>query len=187
MRTAGALLAAMALLVPNPRPAEAADGAVGVAALATAPFSARAVGVSDGDTVVVLADDGVRHRIRIGGIDAPEKGQPFADVSRRHLAGLLREQVLRVEPIKRDPYGRTVANLSVGDEDVGLVMLRAGLAWHFVRYARDQTRAQRQAYASAETAARSDRAGLWKEPVPEPPWEYRARQRRAAEGQAAGR
>ena len=153
------------------------------------PVLGRAARVYDGDSFALLAADGRRLQIRISGIDAPEKGQPFSERSRRHLTELLAQRELVVAPIKRDVYGRLVANVSVGDRDVGLAQLRAGLAWHFVRYARDQTPQQREAYARAESEAREARIGLWLDSRPLEPWRYREmhrhRNERPAEERAA--
>lgn len=178
---------AVALLLVG-QPGLAAGWDPGRAApISHAPFPARTISVSDGDTVVVIDRDGTKHRIRIAGIDAPEKGQPYGEAARSHLGELLAGRTAQVEPIKRDPFGRTVANLRIDGADVGLEMVRAGLAWHFVRYAQDQTPAERDAYARAEQQAREDRAGLWRDPAPEAPWAHRDRMRRQQAGQAASR
>lgn len=138
-----------------------------------------ALSVVDGDSLVLRTDDDRRLQIRIAGIDAPEKGQPFSDVSRRHLAGLMRDRTLRVAPLRLDRYGRTVADVATPEVDVGLAQIRAGLAWHFERYASAQPPAQRSAYAAAQAQARESRLGLWAEDRPVPPWTHREQQRKA--------
>ena len=151
------------------------------------PVLGRAARVYDGDSFALLAADGRRLQIRLSGIDAPEKGQPFSDRSRRHLAELLAQHELVVTPIKKDVYGRLVANVSVGDRDVGLAQLRAGLAWHFIRYAHDQTPQQREAYARAESEAREARIGLWMDSRPLEPWRFREMHRHRNERPAQER
>lgn len=141
------------------------------------PIRGRATRVYDGDSFALLSIDGRRLQIRISGIDAPEKGQAFADRSRRHLSELLAQQDLLIAPIKSDVYGRVVAAVTAGEQDVGLAQLRAGMAWHFLRYARDQSIEQRQAYARAEAEAREARAGLWRDRDPLEPWRFREKQR----------
>lgn len=84
-----------------------------------------------------------------------------------------RDALLR--PHKTDPYGRLVAVVSIGDADVGLAQVRAGLAWHFKRYAKEQSRLDRALYADAETEARKLQVGLWSQPAPVAPWDFRAR------------
>ncbi len=140
--------------------------------------------VSDGDSFTVRDARGARQRIRIAGIDAPESAQPFGDTARTHLIELLNRSPLRIEPIKTDPFERIVANVHADEVDVGLAMVEAGLAWHFKRYAKDQTQAQRARYAAAERRARRARTGLWSSDDPTPPWAYRAGQARTAAGRS---
>ncbi len=135
----------------------------------------------------MLAADGRRLQVRISGIDAPEKGQAFADRSRRHLSELLAQQDLLIIPIKTDVYGRVVAVVWAAEQDIGLAQLRAGMAWHFVRYARDQSVEQRQAYASAEAGAREARVGLWRDREPLEPWRFREKQRKRDERRVSNR
>jgi len=170
------LALALALLLPAPAPARAAP----------APQPAVegvSIDVQDGDSIVFRGSDGVKLRVRIAGIDAPEQSQPFADASRQHLRTMLRDRRIRIDPIKRDVYGRTVARLWVLDaeqppRDAALAQVEAGLAWHFRRYRADQTPAEFARYAGAEQTARSARAGLWRDGPPEPPWDFRSRMRR---------
>ena len=147
------------------------------AATAFEALTVKPVSIQDGDSFVARAGDGELLRIRIAGIDAPEKGQPYADVARQHLNDLIDGQTLHVEVIKDDPSGRKVANVYVDDRDIGLAQIEAGLAWHFKRYAADQRAPQRRAYARAEQRARDDRVGMWREPHLVEPWRYRRMER----------
>ena len=141
------------------------------------------VDVQDGDTFVLRDEAGRPMRIRVAGIDAPEKSQPWADRSRQHLRELLRAQRVQVLPIKQDVYGRTVARVHVlgtgGDTplDAAQAQLDAGLAWHFKRYKSDQTRDEFVRYAQAERQARAAGLGLWTDPQPLAPWLFRAENR----------
>ena len=140
------------------------------------------VDVQDGDTFVLRDEAGRPIRIRVAGIDAPEKSQPWAERSRQHLRELLRGQRVQVQPIKQDVYGRTVARVQVlraGDTplDAAQAQIDAGLAWHFKRYKSDQTRDEFVRYAQAEREARAAAIGLWQDPNPEAPWLYRAKSR----------
>lgn len=74
---------------------------------------------------------------------------------------------------KRDRYGRLVGKVLVDDRDAGLAMLNAGLAWHYLAFAKEQSSSNRRAYAQAEQAARLARRGLWVQAQPLPPWEFR--------------
>lgn len=164
-----------ALTACSPRAPHSASGPVAAASV---------LEIQDGDSFTMRSDDGRRLRIRVSGIDAPERRQPWADASRRNLAETLRAGRIRLEPVKQDAFGRTVARVLVVDDadgterDVGLEQVRAGLAWHFVRYASDQGAAEARRYARAEREARQARVGLWVDPTPEAPWAYRSRLRR---------
>jgi endonuclease YncB( thermonuclease family) len=157
---------------------------------APAPIEGAALDVQDGDSFVLRADDGSRVRVRVNGIDAPERRQPYADVSRRHLGELLRGRRIRLEPVKRDVFERTVARVVVVDgdppeRDAGLAQIEAGLAWHFKRYRADQSADAFLRYAQAERDAQARGLGLWRDPSPEPPWDFRSRMRREDGAQAA--
>lgn len=151
---------------------------------ASLPATARAetvegkvVKVSDGDTLTVL--DGARRqlKVRVAGIDAPESRQPFGQRSKQLLSELAMNKRVTVTWQKVDRFGRVVGTVHRDDVDLGLEVLKAGLAWHFKRYESEQTLAERAAYAAAEDGARLARRGLWRENNPEAPWDYRSRMR----------
>ena len=146
----------------------------------------QVVSVADGDTITVLDADNVQHKIRLEGIDAPERKQPFGTRSRQNMADLVFGKQVRVEARKQDRYGRTVGKVWVtprdhpckGDDcpktlDAGRAQLTVGLAWHFKRYEREQSEEDRLAYAFEETEARARKVGLWSESNPVPPWDWR--------------
>lgn len=108
---------------------------------------------------------------------APEKSQPFGNVSRQHLALLTFGRHVTVEATKRDRYRRTIGKVLVGELDANLAQIEAGLAWHYRDYAREQPPADRRTYAEAEVTARADRTGLWREARPVAPWDYRRSRR----------
>jgi len=133
--------------------------------------------VADGDSFSLTLADGRRISVRILGIDAPEMGQPFADIARQYLRNLIEGQIVNITTLKIDPFGRAVASVMHDGQDIGLMLVQAGLAWHFKRFEAEQSRADRQAYASAERGARQDAVGLWADRDPLAPWDYRDRQR----------
>lgn len=135
----------------------------------------QVVCVSDGDSLTLVDAAQQEHALRLAGIDAPERGQPFGTAARLALAQAVQGKAVRFEVQKRDRYGRAVGRLSVDDVDVGLRLVEQGLAWHYARYAHEQTETERQAYAEAELKARQAGMGLWSEPNPVAPWEWRAR------------
>lgn len=140
-------------------------------------FSGRVVGVLDGDTVTVLESGHEQRRIRVAGIDAPEKKQPFGQKSKAKMAELVFGKDVAVEWSKKDRYGRTIGVVLVNGQDAGLELLRAGLAWHYKQYQRDQTQDQRADYGKAEEAARAERIGLWSDGEAVPPWEWRRKRK----------
>lgn len=181
---AAAIALCLAWALPGcARPAADADAPAATQRTAARPaapqrLTGESIAVQDGDSFVLRTPDGRKLRIRIEGIDAPERSQPFADVSRRHLARLLEGRRLTLQVTKTDPFGRQVARVTDGaDLDAGLEQLQAGMAWFFRRYAAEQAPAQRRDYAQAEAAAREAGLGLWRDPQPQPPWEFRRRQR----------
>lgn len=131
------------------------------------------VGVTDGDTLVVLDKDKVQNKVRIAGIDAPEKKQAFGHRAQQALASVVYRRDVLLDVYKKDRYGRLIAKIWLAGRDVGLDLVEEGFAWHYKAYAYEQERLDRERYAVAELAARKRRAGLWAEPTPMPPWEFR--------------
>lgn len=134
----------------------------------------RVVGVTDGDTITVLDSSNRQHKIRFAGIDAPEKNQPYGQRAKEHLSELVFNRQVNVETEKKDRYGRTVGKVLVGGRDTNLAMVVEGYAWHYKKYQAEQSPDDRLLYDSAEREARAARRGLWADPDPIPPSEWRA-------------
>ena len=152
--------------------------------LASGPAAAqellgRVVSVHDGDTLTVLDATHVQYRIRLTGIDAPESHQPYGQASRKHLAERVAGKDVTIHWQKRDKYRRLLGRVEFEGGDMNLEQLRAGYAWHYLRYAAGQPSQERADYAQAEGQARRERVGLWQDSRPMPPWDYRHRPRRA--------
>lgn len=131
------------------------------------------VGISDGDTVTVRCDaQSQTLRVRLAQVDAPEKSQPWGERSRQALAGLCFRRLAEVRPQDEDRYGRTIAYVRCAGQDAGEQQVRAGLAWAYTRYRPTTDLVQ------LEQQARAERRGLWADPVPVPPWEWRSAKRR---------
>jgi endonuclease YncB( thermonuclease family) len=133
----------------------------------------RIVGISDGDTVTLLDANQRQYKIRLTGIDAPEKKMPFGQRSKEHLSDLVFNKDVQVETEKLDRYGRTLGKILFNRKDINLGMINAGLAWHYKKYQHEQSGSDRLLYAHAEDQARQQRNGLWRDPSPTPPWEWR--------------
>ena len=133
----------------------------------------KVVRISDGDTITVLDGNKVQHKIRLAGIDAPEKSQAFGERSKQHLSDLVFGKTVTVDWNKSDKYGRTVGKVIVNGQDANLRQVQAGLAWHYKQYEKEQSAADRSAYAHAETDAKTIKSGLWQDTAPTPPWDFR--------------
>lgn len=163
-------------------PAQAAGPAnIPVQAVSPRTLEGKVVGVADGDTLTVLDSGNRQTRVRLQGIDAPESAQAFGQVSKRNLSDLAFGRQVVVEYGKTDRYGRTLGKVLVAGRDVNLEQVRAGLAWHYKYYREEQSPDDRRLYAAEEEAARSARRGLWVDPHPVPPWDFRRGKRERAE------
>lgn len=136
---------------------------------ASADFSGRIVRVLDGDTVEMLEPGNQLTRIRLAGIDAPEKSQPFGQRSRQELSSMVAQRHVTVTGSDKDRYGRLLGTVWIGVTDVNAEQIRKGLAWAY-RYHGKPTRPD---YAVLEAEARLQSVGLWSEPGQTEPWRWR--------------
>ena len=136
-------------------------------------YQAKVVSVSDGDTIKVLKN-GKQLRIRLYGIDTPERGQAFGRKATHFTANRVAVKIVTVIHMDTDRYGRTVALVksSNDSETVNEALVRNGFAWVYPKYCRANFCSD---WLTHERNARSKRIGLWLEPNPMPPWEYRRR------------
>lgn len=150
---------------------------LGVALGAAGPgrtFSARVVGITDGDTITVVAPGNRQYTIRLKGIDAPEHAQAFGTASRKYLASRVFGKQVELQCEKAESYQRLICKVTLpGGEDVCLDQIRAGLAWHYKQFQDEQSPADRAIYAGAEDAARIAHRGLWSQPHPVEPQDFR--------------
>lgn len=134
------------------------------------PFYGKVIKIVDGDTYDVLTADYKTIRIRMNGIDAPEKKQAYGQKSKEHLSKLCFGKQVLVKPLKYDRNKRLIADSFTEDKkDLGREMVRSGYAWHFKKYSKDKI------LADDENHARSIRAGLWADNQPVAPWEFRSK------------
>ena len=144
-------------------------------------FSGKVVGVSDGDTITVLRNR-TPIKVRLHGIDCPEIGQDFGSRAKAFTSELVFGQVVKVVPWDTDRYGRTVADVILADGRIlNHELVRAGLAWWYRKYAPDIG-----TLAELEAAARDAKRGLWSQPNPVPPWEWRKTKGEAQPGEFIG-
>lgn len=141
-----------------------------VAFSASADISGRIVRVLDGDTVEILDPGNRLTRVRLAGIDAPEKSQPFGQRSRQELSSMVAQRPVTVTGSDTDRYGRLLGTIWLGMTDVNAEQVRKGLAWAY-RYHGNPVRPD---YAVMEAEARRQSAGLWSEPGQTEPWRWRS-------------
>lgn len=135
----------------------------------------RVVGVADGDTITVLDNTKTQYKIRLAGIDAPEKSQSFDNVSKKSLSDLVYGKPVTIDYTKQDRYGRLVGKVLHEGSDINYVQIQRGLAWFYHKYKSELSVADQSAYQQAEEAAHTQRLGLWADPQPIAPWDYRNR------------
>jgi len=129
-------------------------------------FPAKVIKISDGDTITVLSGK-EQTKVRLYGIDAPEKKQDYGQRSKQFLASLIAGQVVEVEPKGKDRYKRTLGIVHHKGQDINAQMVLNGYAWAYVKYSR--------IYVDQEKTARENKRGLWQSSDPTPPWEWRKR------------
>lgn len=135
-------------------------------------LSGYVIGVTDGDTLTLLVEQQPR-KVRIVGIDAPERHQPFGEKSKQNLSKLAFNKAVIADCPKKDRYKRDLCKVMIDGQDVGLKQVADGMAWWYRKYAHEQTLTDRAVYEQAEMAARNGRLGLWADAEPVPPWEWR--------------
>jgi len=146
--------------------AVAAGLVLGVSLPAWADFSGKVVSVGDGDSIIVLKDR-EQVKVRLVDIDAPERAQPFGNRSKQSLASLVKGREVRVVERGKDRYDRVLGRVFRGDMDVNAEQVRQGMAWVYRPFATDTT------LYEIEAAAREAKRGLWRDPHPTPPWQWR--------------
>jgi endonuclease YncB( thermonuclease family)/methylphosphotriester-DNA--protein-cysteine methyltransferase len=133
----------------------------------------QVINVHDGDTITVLDKDKKKFHIRLQGIDAPELKQARGAESQANLSRMVMGKQVSIIWTKVDKYRRTVGTIMLNGKDMNIEQVKAGLAWHFKKYADEQDPKDRVTYARAEEEARAARLGLWQDPNPTPPGDYR--------------
>lgn len=134
-------------------------------------YRGKVVGVQDGDTFTLLVDK-AEMKIRLHGIDAPESGQPFGSRSKEALSKLIYGKEVTVRKTGTS-WSRTTGYVTQGDTDVNAEMVKSGFAWDSPQFSKGK-------YAKLEHAAREQKCGLWVDPNPVRPSEWRAGQKSKA-------
>ncbi len=140
----------------------------------TNTISGKVVNVADGDTITILNAENKQTKVRLYGIDAPEKAQDFGNVSREHLASLVAGKNIEVVVIDVDQYGRSVGRIKVDGKEVAEEMLQSGLAWLYTAYCKIPGCTR---WKELETQAKTAKIGLWANPTAQEPWQWRKEHR----------
>lgn len=134
--------------------------------LSAQTIKGKVVRVSDGDTVTLLDNENNQHKVRLNGIDAPEKGQPYGDKSKEYLSNLIAGKEVTVEVKGTDQYKRVLGVVYSGEVNVNAEMIRAGYAWNY-KYSKDKY------YIKLQEKAKVEKKGLWKDKNAIDPWMWR--------------
>lgn len=127
----------------------------------------KVVKIADGDTLTLLTSSNQQVKIRLAGIDTPEKKQPFGNKAKQALAKLAFQKQALIEVETIDRYGRTVGIVFVNGLNVNAELVKQGMAWVYRKYTKDK------ALYELESKAREKKLGLWLEENPIPPWNWR--------------
>jgi len=148
--------------------------------LSYADFTAKVYKVVDGDTIHVENKYGKKFKVRLTGIDAPERGQPYGLESTYKLRELLLNKLVLLKskpkngkPFSVDRYKRVLAKIILDGRDINLSQVISGYAWHFKRYQKQQSSTDKGLYSQAELNAKKNELGLWCEKNPIAPWKWR--------------
>ena len=133
----------------------------------------KVTAITDGDTFKLLKKDSTLIRVRIANIDCPERKQPFSKRAKQFTSDAIFNKVVEIQVLKKDRYGRFIANVIYNNSlNLGKELLKAGLAWHYVKYSNDST------LQVLEDKARSNKVGLWQDPNSIAPWKWRSNKKK---------
>ena len=136
----------------------------------TKTITGKVVKVIDGDTITILNSENKQIKIRLYGIDAPEKAQDYGKISKNYMSGLVAGKTIDVTVMNIDRYGRSVGRIKINEKEVAEEMLKAGLAWVYTSYCKIPECKQ---WKELETQAKTAKVGLWSNPTAQEPWKWR--------------
>ena len=140
--------------------------------LHAATLQGKVISVADGDTISVLDRNNTQYKIRMHGIDTPEREQRYGKAAKNALLAMVDGKTVGIVVLGKDQYGRTDGTVYLDDSNVNLAMVAGGHAWWYRHYAPDDRQLQ-----AAEAKARANKQGLWTQSDPVPPWDWRRQQK----------
>lgn len=132
----------------------------------------KVIKVKDGDTIVILDDTKTQHTIRVADIDCPEYKQPFSKKGKHFVSDEIYLKQVEIEKKTIDRYGRVVGYVLYDNKNLSEELLKQGLAWHYVKYSTSLN------FQELEDKAKKLKKGLWSDPYPIAPWEWRRNKRK---------
>lgn len=136
-------------------------------------ISGRVISIADGDTLTILNSENIQIKVRLAAIDAPEKAQAFGNRSKQSLSDMCFGKQAKIEVVDTDRYGRTVGTVTCGEVRANDAQVASGMAWVYQKYAEGFGHLH-----PLEESAKASKEGLWSDPSPTPPWEWRKQNRR---------
>lgn len=132
-------------------------------------FTAKVVGIKDGDTVVVLDSLNNQTTLRLAEVDCPEKSQPFGTKAKQFTSDQIYLKTIKYIVTDTDRYGRSIAMVYYDTDTkyLSAEIIKAGMGWHYKRYSTSKE------LAYFEIKARKEKIGLWLDINPIEPWEWR--------------
>ncbi|WP_111682818.1 thermonuclease family protein [Winogradskyella tangerina] len=131
----------------------------------------KVVAITDGDTFKLLQKDSTLVRVRVANIDCPERKQPFSKRAKQFTSDAIFSKNVELKVLKKDRYGRSIAYVFYNNKNLGEELLKAGLAWHYVKYSDDES------LQNLEDKAREKKVGLWSDPNAIAPWDWRSQKK----------
>lgn len=132
-----------------------------------AQITGKVIGIADGDTFTLLTKDNKQVKIRLHGIDCPEKKQDYGTVAKQFVSDLIFGKVLTVQQTDIDRYGRIIAIVPINGTTLNEMLLRNGLAWHYCKYDKNDY------WHTLQDSAKMAKAGAWVKPDIIEPWIFR--------------
>ena len=136
-------------------------------------FTGKVVSVADGDTITVLYGK-KEYKIRFQHIDCPESSQAFGTKAKQVLSNKVFGKIVSVKWTEKDRYMRILGDVYVGQRWINVEMVNEGMAWHYKFFSKDAS------IAAVEAKARAAKRGIWSQPNPVPPWEFRRKKSSAS-------
>lgn len=143
-----------------------------IALNAQSTITGKVVAITDGDTFKLLTKDSTLIRVRVANIDCPERKQPFSNRAKQFTSNAIFNKYVKVEEFKKDRYGRSIAYVYYDSKNLSKELLKAGFAWHYVKYSNDKT------LQKLEEIAKSNKKGLWLDPHAIAPWDWRSNKKK---------